>query len=108
MLSLHRLLARRRYRLGLYRLLDFRLRRALGTTELPLRNTGRLLSRRLLGAGLRCGRGAAFRRAELPLLSGDGRLLSGGRLRLEALRLYRRLGFTRWDMDVMYGPLGGH
>ena len=22
-----------------------------------------------------------------------------------AVSLYRRLGFTRWDMDVMYGPL---
>jgi mycothiol synthase len=24
-----------------------------------------------------------------------------------AVSLYRRLGFTRWDMDVMYGPLQG-
>ncbi|MFE4543725.1 mycothiol synthase [Arthrobacter sp. NPDC056727] len=24
-----------------------------------------------------------------------------------AVSLYRRLGFTRWDMDVMYGPLEG-
>ena len=23
-----------------------------------------------------------------------------------AVSLYRRLGFTRWDMDVMYGPVG--
>jgi mycothiol synthase len=29
-----------------------------------------------------------------------------------AVALYRKLGFTRWDMDVMYGPdpepAGGH
>ena len=25
-----------------------------------------------------------------------------------AVSLYRRLGFTRWDVDVMYGPLTGH
>jgi len=24
-----------------------------------------------------------------------------------AVSLYRRLGFTRWDMDVMYGPAAG-
>ena len=24
---------------------------------------------------------------------------------IPAVSLYRRLGFTRWDMDVMYAPL---
>ena len=26
---------------------------------------------------------------------------------IPAVSLYRRLGFTRWDVDVMYAPLAG-
>ncbi len=26
---------------------------------------------------------------------------------IPAVSLYRRLGFTRWDVDVMYAPLEG-
>jgi hypothetical protein len=83
--ALYRLLAFRQNRLGLYRLLAFqqaglqrcgpllrldRLLDTLGDAELPLRHATRLRRcRRLLGAGLRRGRGT-FRQAELPLLTG--------------------------------------
>ena len=90
-LSLHRLRTfRRDRRLSLHRLLDFRLQRALGAAELPRRNAGRRLVEGCWAPVCGVVAGRAFRRAELPLLSGDGRLLPGGRLRLHALRLHRR------------------
>jgi hypothetical protein len=71
---------------------------AFGTAKLSRRHAGRLLGRRLLGAGLRRRSGRAFRTAELPLLSGDTRLLLSvgcGRLRLGALRRHLRCDARR-------------